>query len=105
VPVTLAAQLVWARLYEGGGPELGKEALLDAIATNLMVNGEIYEFDRDPARGVRKLARSEVEGGMFRGGGKELCFADGRPARRLLAVPAESVSATIEALRKERPGD
>ena len=97
--MTLAAQLVWARLYEGRTPELDKEALLDAIAANLMVHGEIYEFERDPGRGVRRLARSEVEGGTFQGGAKALHFADGRPPRRFLAVPAESITATIEALQ------
>ena len=36
---------------------------------------------------------------MFKGGGKELRFLDGRPPRRLLAVTAENVAATIKALK------
>ena len=85
VPVVLAAELVWARVYEGQALQLGKEALLDAIAGNLMVPGDIYEFDKDPSLGVRKLARSEIEGGAFRRGAKELHLhhaAAQRAARR-----------------------
>jgi hypothetical protein len=36
---------------------------------------------------------------MFKAGGKELRFIDGRPARQFLAVTAEDVAATIKALK------
>ncbi len=102
IPVTLAAQLVWARVYQGCPPALENELLLNAIASNLMVHGRIFEYQEDPSRGVRRLCRSEIEGGAFCGGGRELHFSDGRPPRRYLAVPTEAVPKTIEALTAGR---
>jgi hypothetical protein len=60
----------------------------------------IYEYEvTDSHKAARRLSHPELQGGMFKGGGRELRFIDGRPARRSLAVAAEDIAATIEALK------
>jgi hypothetical protein len=102
MPINLAAELVWARVYQASGaPTQPKEDVLNSIATTLSVLGEIYEYDANPKRAMRRLSRSEIEGGRFTGGARELQFIDGRPPRRYLGVRAEDVATTIVALKRE----
>jgi hypothetical protein len=77
-----------------------KEQLLDSIATTICVVAGIYEYEvADSQKPARRLSHVELQGGMFKGGAKELRFIDGRPPRRALAVTADDLAATIEALR------
>jgi hypothetical protein len=99
VPLKLAAQLVWAKVYESRNLGLEKTDLLNSIASTLAVLGTIYEYRTDPQVPARPLSRSEIEGGMFRGGAEELHFIDGRAPRRFLAVVTADVAITIEALK------
>ena len=102
IPLKLAAALVWNRFYIGRvSAPAWQESMLNSIAATFSVIGKIYEYNpNDPTDSIRLLSRIEIEGGMFKQGGDELHFIDGRPPRRSLAVRAESVSATIEALTR-----
>jgi hypothetical protein len=64
------------------------QADLDALACFIAGSMMLYEYDADPSRAPRRLARQELEGGLFRNGAKELHFLDGRASKRLLAVTA-----------------
>ena len=102
VPLALAVHVVWSRIYEsGGGAGDAKERLLNSIASKLAAKGTVYEYGADARARPRAISPSEIEGGVFRGAGKELCFEDGRPTRRHLAIPADDVTAAIDALQRE----
>jgi hypothetical protein len=101
VPLKLAAELVWARVYEGRpSPGAAKEELLNSIASTLSLLTAIYEYEpASGSRGVRELSRGALEGGIFIGGAEELQFSDGRPPRRFLAIAADDISKAITALK------
>ena len=96
VPLDLAALQVMHAIYSEQ-PTPG-ETLLDSIAATIAVIAAIYEYGPDSRQRARQLSQSEIEGGMFKGGARELRFIDGRPPRGSLAVTAADVAATIRAL-------
>lgn len=102
VPVALAVQVIWSRVYPGSSPtSRAGESLLNSFAATLAKVGTLYEY-LDGAK-PSALARAQVLGGEFRGGGRELHFDDGRAPRRHLAVPADDVPKAIEAVRRQWP--
>ena len=100
IPLALAVGLLRNRLdleRAAGRPE----GDLDALAGFSAAMVPLYEYDPNPSKPPRRLARQEVEGGLFRDGARELRFLDGRPAKRHLAVHAldlECVSSVLEPL-------
>ncbi len=99
VPLNLAALQVMHAVYpEQTTTGNSKKTLLDSIAATIAVIAAIYEYSPDPRQRARRLSQSELEGGMFKGGARELRFIDGRPPRGSLAVRAADVAATIKAL-------
>ena len=100
VPLDLAALQVMHSVYpQQRSLGNGKEQVLDSIATTISVIASIYEYDTDSHRPARRLSHHELDGGMFKRGGKELRFIDGRPPRSSLAVTAKDVAETIKALK------
>jgi hypothetical protein len=103
VPVALAVEVIWGRVYDDGKPAPEtKERLLNSIASTLSVTGRLYEYVDDAK--PRALSPADIKGGVFKGGGKELHFSDGRPARRHLAVPTDDVPAAIQMERRKLLG-
>ena len=100
VPMDVAVKLVWSSVYEATTSAERKEDILNSLATTFSVASPVYEFHTGASIPPRALKKNELEGGIFRNGGKELHFIDGRQPRRNLAVTADEVSATIEALKK-----
>lgn len=98
VPLKLAAELIFTKVYEGR-TIAARGPLLDSIASTIAVLSAIYEYNRDPGLPPRLLTRMEIEGGMFRGGAGEMRFIDGRAPLSSLAVSADDLAATIEALK------
>jgi hypothetical protein len=99
IPLTLAVELIRHKVHgerppahRNAGPDL--DALAYFIAGTMM----LYEYDADPSKAPRRLAREELEGGLFRNGAKELQFLDGRASKRLLAVTALDVECTTAVL-------
>jgi hypothetical protein len=99
VPLRLAAELVFSKLYEGRHVA-SREEVLDSIATTIAVLAPIYEYSIDATNPARRLSRFELEGGMFKGGALRIHFIDGRQPRTQLAIAANDVSDTIETLKK-----
>ena len=98
LPLRLAAELVFSKVYEGR-TTMERGPLLDSIASTIAALSSIYEYNPNPADPPRLLTRRELEGGMFKGGARELRFIDGRATLVALAVSADDLSATIEALK------
>ena len=98
LPLRLAAELIFSKVYEGRVVTSREEAL-DSIASTIAVLAPIYEYSTDSQQPARRLSRIELEGGMFKGGARELRFIDGRPPRHSLAVAANDVTHTIETLK------
>ena len=87
-------------VYSGRLVVASTEQLLDSIATTISVVAAIHEYEvTDSHQPARQLSHAELQGGMFKGGAKELRLIDGRRPRRALAVTAQDIAATIEALK------
>jgi hypothetical protein len=98
LPLRLAAELIFSKVYEAR-VVTNREEALDSIASTIAVLAPIYEYSADSHRPARRLSRVELEGGMFKGGARELRFIDGRAPRVSLAVAANDVTHTIETLK------
>jgi hypothetical protein len=98
LPLRLAAELIFSKVYEGRVVTSREEAL-DSIASTIAVLVPIYEYSADSQQPARRLSRVELEGGMFKGGARELRFIDGREPRLSLAVAANDVTHTIDTLK------
>jgi hypothetical protein len=59
----------------------------------------VYALSEDREQ-VRALSRSEIEGGKFRDGGREIFFSDGREPIHDLAVTRTALNAAIEVLKR-----
>jgi hypothetical protein len=99
IPLQLAAELIFSKVYEGRHVDSREEAL-DSIASTIAVLAPMYEYSANPNEPAGRLSRIELEGGMFKGGAARLQFIDGRPPRTQLAVEADDVSEAIQTLRK-----
>ena len=98
VPLAVAVRLIHEKAYAPAGAE-ELSATLDGIAATVAALIPIYEYESDPAKGARLLSSVELSGGMFRDGGKELRFIDGRPARHFLAVAADDIPSVVTMLK------
>ena len=103
MPLKLAAELIFSKVY--AERSVGRrEDMLDSIATTIAVLAPIYEYGLDSHQLPRALSRSDLEGGMFKGGALRLQFIDGRQPRTSLAVSADDVSATLNLLLNQQSG-
>lgn len=93
--MSLAVTLVRAKAY--GLLQSAASSDPDAIATFIAATVTIYEYSDDPSVTPRPLVDGLSEG-LFRNGGRELHFIDGRPTKYLLAVQADDVARVIAML-------
>lgn len=101
LPLSLAADLVRAKIYavwRTAGQD--REAGLNTLATFIAGMIQLYEYGQDPSEAPRALRKAEIDGGLFRNGGKTLVFIDGRPTKSLLAVNVDDVQRVIEMLTR-----
>ena len=96
VPLALAVTLIRAKLAPAGS---AVAADADAIATFIASTVPIWEYSDDVLKPPRPL-RNPAQG-VFREGGGELRFLDGRPSMRLLAVQTDDINCVVEMV--ERP--
>ena len=87
-----------------GSPPLGSDAVCpggvgsaNRIATFIAGTVPIYEYADDPSQRPRLLIKSNSDG-LFRHGGRELHYLDGRPAKRHLAISADDVNCVVATL-------
>ena len=99
IPLGLAVGLVRSKVYaERRLTDQGFMGDLNILASFVASTVPVYEYATDPSRAPRVLRRSELEGGMFRDGGKELRFIDGRATKRYLALNALDVECVTSLL-------
>ena len=99
VPLPLACEAIFDKLYRTLPPDLSREQLLNSIASTIAAVASIYEYSTQS--GVsRRLSTAELVGGTFNRAGKELVFADGRTPRTSLAARANDIAAVVERLKE-----
>jgi len=100
IPLALAVSLIRSKVY-GDRPVAGqgREGDFNALAGFVAATVTLYEFSSDPSERPRVLLQAELEGGLFRDGGRELRFIDGRRTKRYLAVSAQDVEGVIALLK------
>ena len=97
IPLPLAVGLIRAKVY---GERVGaQQSRLDALATFVAGTVLLYEFASDSSRAPRALSAAEIQGGLFRSGGRELRFLDGRSPKQHLAVNAVDVECVMALLK------
>src|SRR5688572_18974858 len=62
VPLRLAAELIFSKVYEGQHID-SREEVLDSIASTIATVAPIYEYGANPTQPARRLSRFELEGG------------------------------------------
>jgi hypothetical protein len=82
----------------------GQEASISGATRNLYAEllsrlVTLYALSEDRQE-IRALARSDMDGGSFRDGGREMFFVDGRETIRELAVARAGLKAAIEVLKR-----
>jgi hypothetical protein len=87
IPLTLAVLLVRQRVYADRQiTNEGRVGDLNMVANFIAGAVPLYEYFSDLSKLPRALERAALDGGIFREGGRELRFLDGRPAKCFLAV-------------------
>ena len=105
IPLALAVIVVRFRVYgQGRITDQGPAGDLNMLANFIAGAVPLYEYFDDSSTLPRALTRASLEGGVFREGGKELRFPDGRPAMHLLAINAADVE-RVAALLKDPEHD
>jgi len=100
IPLALAAGVVRKKVYDDRRVTTGGlEGDLNMLACFVAAMIPLYEYPPEPSGPARALNRSEVEGGVFRNGGRELRFINGRPAKYNLAVSANDIAAIVALLK------
>ena len=100
IPLGLAVGLIHSKVYAVGKlTDPGPARDLNALASSIAAIVPIYEYATDPSKAPRALLRSELKEGLFRDGGKELRFIDGRATKRYLALNALDVECVTSLLR------
>jgi hypothetical protein len=102
IPFEHAVRAAYEQLY-GEVPKHSDDATEEklAIATAMVRSVPIYEYDPDPDITARPLLRADLEDAVFTGGGRQVAYADGRPADVPLAVSANDVSKVVAQLKKK----
>jgi len=103
IPLGLAVGLIRSKVYAEGkstGRDPGHTVDLNALAAFAAATVPVYEYATNPSKAPRALLPSELECGMFRDGGKELRFIDGRATKCYLALNALDVECVTSLLRE-----
>ena len=96
--VTMAEAAVAACVQSTGNPAKIPDATRNLYAELLSRLVTLYTLSEDRQQ-VRALARGDTDGGTFRDGGREICFRDGRPPIRELALTRSALKDAIEVLK------
>ena len=91
VPLALAVPLVRSRVAGAAGSDS------DAVAALIASTVPVFEYWDSPLRPPRPLPNVLREG-VFREGGRELRFVDGRPTKYNVAVRLEDIDCVVEML-------
>ena len=96
VPLELATPLIFWEVYGF----MGSVDELNGLAMAVAALATVYQSNKESPTVARVIPPSVMFSGMFRKGGEELRFVDGRAPLHSLGVKAEDVSYVIEVLRQ-----
>jgi hypothetical protein len=96
VPLELAVRHIFKNVY---GPVTSLDKL-NGLAMAIAALATIFQSDKESTKLPRAIPASVAFSGMFRGGGKELRFVDGRAPLLALCMKAEDVSYVIGVLQQ-----
>jgi hypothetical protein len=102
IPLEHAVKAAYRHFY-GEAPKQADQATddkLNAIASLMAQLVPIYEYDPDPDVTARPLLRADLAGAVFKRGGKDVTYADGRAADVPLAVSANDVAKVVQEMKK-----
>jgi len=105
IPLTLAVTLLRHKVY--GDRQITDQGLvgdLNMLANFIACAVPVYEYFSDSSEPPVLLGKAALEGGIFREGGGELRFLDGRPAKRLLALSVTDFESVTALLRDPKSG-
>lgn len=97
MPLDLAVLTISRRVYEARSVSSRDFGHLDGLAYMIAGVWPIYVYE-EHGTGFRRLTSEEISHAIFRSGGKEMRFVDGRAPLQRLAVHAETVSAAAAIL-------
>jgi hypothetical protein len=107
MPLDLAAASVYRRVYEDFVTSMVQArpvSHLEALAYTIAEFTSIYVYESD-GNSLRALSKEELAGALFRDGARVMCYPDGRPEVRNLAVSVKALPAVVLALQNARgPG-
>ena len=98
VPLPHALEMIAAQIYQEHGASVRprRTELFDALACTVSALVPIFVVDSQAAR---PLSEEVVDSSLFRKGGSEMYFVDGRPPIYDLAVTLDGVSKVIGILK------
>ena len=104
-PLAAAAQTVYERVYQGGSPAFADASLflerLDGVASAIACIADLYV--RAAASGAyRRVSAYEVRTGLFRSGGNELYFRDGRASVRDMLITRSGLESVLSMLQENQ---
>ena len=105
IPLELAVRAIFRSVYAeqfAPGQSTRQAGHLDALAYTVAAMRPIYAYEGDGSS-LRRIYDEELSGCLFRGGGREMYFIDGRCPVHGLAVAAEDVPLVIQALKARLP--
>jgi hypothetical protein len=99
VPLTRALEEIAAHVYAPGEAQapMVRTDLFDGLACTVSVLAAMFVLDGGAS--PRRLAEQELDKALFRNGGAEMYFVDGRPPIVNLAVTREGIAKVIRILR------
>ena len=98
VPLPLALETIYLAVYGKPGNAREHQARLDGLASAVSVLVPLYEYAPQNESDVRQLDTRELEGGIFRDGGRSLTYKDARRPVRDLAISSTAIQHVVQML-------
>lgn len=103
LPLSAAAVSAYASVYQTGAAERVNATLLlerlDGLASAIGCIADLYAHDDAPPGLYRRVSEYEVHTGLFRSGGNQLCFRDGRPPIKHMFVTRAGLERVVSLLQ------
>ena len=96
VPLDRAVELIADAVYRAGTRPLPDLALFDGLANTVSALVPMFVVD---GGGAQQLSEAELDRALFRKGGAEMYFADGRAPVVNLAVTSDAIAQVVRILK------
>jgi hypothetical protein len=99
VPFELAVLSIYHRIYSPPPAAAAQPEQLDAFAAMVAALVPLYTYTPDASEPARELTLDELDGALYRGGGRSAVFLDKRAPITPLAMDAGSVNGVVQFLQ------